>query len=337
MNTSVLAAIPSPPQGVWEVGPVTLRAYALCILAAIVIAVFWTIRRYVARGGHAETVVDAAIFAVPAGIIGGRVYHVITDNHLYFGEGRNWVDAFMITNGGLGIWGAVVFGGLAVWGVLAYKKVPLAPFADAVAPPILLAQGIGRLGNWFNQELYGAETDAPWALEIYRRVDENGNIDQINGVSDGFVLATVQPTFLFELIWNVLIVVLLVVADRRFRLGGGRVFMLYVAGYTFGRFFIEMMRTDEATMVFGDVRINTVVAAVVFGLATALFVVTRSRTREDPSYVAGPAPETDPETEPGNGTENGTENRPDDGADDGSVQGTGTAVPPRSGPDTPQQ
>jgi prolipoprotein diacylglyceryl transferase len=295
VTTDILATIPSPPQGVWHLGPVAVRAYALCILLGIVVAVYWTVRRYVARGGRAETVIDSAIAAVPAGIIGGRIYHVITDHHLYFGEGRDWVDAFKITNGGLGIWGAVLGGGLAVWAVLAYKKVPLAPFADAVAPPILLAQAIGRLGNWFNQELYGGESDAPWALEIYRRVDENGNIDQMNGVSDGFVLATVQPTFLYELLWSLLVVVLLVVADRRFRLGGGRVFMLYVAGYTFGRFFIELIRTDAATTVFGDIRINSVVSAVVFIGAVVLFVVTRSRSRETPEYVAGPVAETDAE------------------------------------------
>ncbi|MDN6509588.1 MAG: prolipoprotein diacylglyceryl transferase [Corynebacterium sp.] len=288
MSTQILATIPSPPQGVWHLGPVALRAYALCILTGIVVAVFWTVRRYVARGGYPETVIDCAIAAVPAGIIGGRIYHVITDHHLYFGEGRDWVDAFKITNGGLGIWGAVVLGGLAVWAVLAYKKVPLAPFADAVAPPILLAQAIGRLGNWFNQELYGGESDAPWALEIYRRVDADGNIDQMDGVSDGTVLATVQPTFLYEMVWSLLVVVLLVWADRRFRLGGGRVFMLYVAGYTFGRFFIELLRTDAATTVFGDVRINSVVSAVVFLAALTLFILTRSRTREEPEYVAGP-------------------------------------------------
>jgi prolipoprotein diacylglyceryl transferase len=170
---------------------------------------------------------------------------------------------------------------------LRYKKLPLAPFADAVAPPILLAQAIGRLGNWFNQELYGGESDAPWALEIYRRVDENGNISNMDGVSDGFVLQTVQPTFLYELVWNLLVVALLVWADRRFRLGGGRVFMLYVAGYTFGRFFIELIRTDPATTVFGDVRVNSVTSAVVFVVAVALFFWTRKRTRETPEQVRG--------------------------------------------------
>jgi prolipoprotein diacylglyceryl transferase len=287
MTTEYLATIPSPPQGVWHLGPVPLRAYALCILVGIVIAVWWTVRRYVARGGVGDTVIDCAIAAVPAGIIGGRVYHVITDHERYFGEGKHWTDAFNITAGGLGIWGAVVLGGLAVWGVLKYKKLPLAPFADAVAPPILLAQAIGRLGNWFNQELYGGDSDAPWALEIYRRVTESGRVDNMDGVSDGTIIATVQPTFLYELVWNLLIVALLVWADRRFRLGGGRVFMLYVAGYTFGRFFIELIRTDPATTVFGDVRVNSVTSAVVFVVAVALFFWTRKRTRETPEQVRG--------------------------------------------------
>lgn len=286
-SSMVLASIPSPPRGVWHFGPLTLRAYALCILTGIVIAVWWTVRRYTARGGSGDTVIDCAIAAVPAGIVGGRVYHVITDHDRYFGEGRQWTDALNITNGGLGIWGAVLFGGLAVWAVLRYKKLPLAPFADAVAPPILLAQAVGRLGNWFNQELYGGPSDAPWALEIYRRVNSSGQTDNMDGISTGVVEKLVQPTFLYELLWNLLVVVLLVWADRRFRLGGGRVFMLYVAGYTFGRFFIELLRTDEATTVFGDVRINSVTSAVVFVCAAVLFVATRHRTRETPEQVAG--------------------------------------------------
>lgn len=286
-STMVMAAIPSPPQGVWHLGPLTVRAYALCILSGILVAIWWTARRYTARGGAASTVVDCAIAAVPAGIIGGRAYHVLTDHDRYFGEGKQWTDALNITNGGLGIWGAVFVGGLAVWGVLRYKKLPLAPFADAVAPPVLLAQAIGRLGNWFNQELYGGPSDAPWALEIYQRIDSSGRAGTMDGVSNGVILGTVQPTFLYEMLWNLLIVVLLVWADRRFRLGGGRVFMLYVAGYTFGRFFIELIRTDPATMVFGDVRINSVTSAVVFLCAVGLFIATRHRTRETAEEVAG--------------------------------------------------
>lgn len=266
-----LAAIPSPPQGVWQLGPIVVRAYALCILTGVIVAYFWTRKRYADRGGNPEVVTDALLFAVPAGIIGGRIYHVITDHDKYFGPGNNPVDVFRITNGGLGIWGAIALGAVTVWLVLRFKGLKFGPFADAAAPAIVLAQGIGRLGNWFNQELYGGPSDAPWALEIYRRVDAHGVWAPMNGHSTGEVIATVQPTFLYELLWNVLVCVLLVWADKRFTLDRGRVFILYVAGYTFGRFFIEAMRTDEATLVFGGIRINSVVSAVVFCLAVLVF------------------------------------------------------------------
>lgn len=281
MDQMILANIPSPPQGVWHLGPIPLRAYALCILTGVVVAYFWSRVRYAKRGGDPEVVVDALLVAVPAGIIGGRLYHVITDWHRYFGPGKNPMDVFKITNGGLGIWGAIILGTLAVWVLFKIKKVPLAPFADAVAPTIILAQAIGRLGNWFNQELYGGPSDSPWALEIYRRVTEAGVESPINGRSTGEVIAVVQPTFLYEILWNLLICVLLVWADRRFKLSHGRVFALYVAGYTLGRFFIEMLRTDPATMIFGEVRINVVVSAVVFAAAVAVFVAITRKVRRD--------------------------------------------------------
>lgn len=167
MQTTILANIPSPPQGVWELGPIPIRAYALCIVTGILVALWLTLRRYRAKGGDADVVWDAAIVAVPAGIIGGRLYHVITDYDKYFGPGKNPWEAFNIAGGGLGIWGAVALGGVAVWILFRFKKLPLGPFADAVAPGIILAQAIGRLGNWFNQELYGRPTDVPWALDIY--------------------------------------------------------------------------------------------------------------------------------------------------------------------------
>lgn len=278
-----LAAIPSPPQGVWYLGPIPIRAYAMCIIAGIIVAIWLTRKRYAARGGNPEIVLDAAIVAVPAGIIGGRIYHVITDNQKYFCDTCNPVDAFKITNGGLGIWGAVILGGLAVAVFFRYKKLPLAPFADAVAPAVILAQGIGRLGNWFNQELYGAETTVPWALEIYYRVDENGKFAPVTGTSTGEVMATVHPTFLYELLWNLLIFALLMWADKRFKLGHGRVFALYVAGYTLGRFWIEQMRVDEATLV-GGIRINTIVSAVVFAGAIIVFFLLK-KGRETPKEV----------------------------------------------------
>ena len=278
-----LATIPSPPQGVWYLGPIPIRAYAMCIIAGIIVAIWLTRKRYAARGGNPEIVLDAAIVAVPAGIIGGRIYHVITDNQKYFCDTCNPVDAFKITNGGLGIWGAVILGGLAVAVFFRYKKLPLAPFADAVAPAVILAQGIGRLGNWFNQELYGAETTVPWALEIYYRVDENGKFAPVTGTSTGEVMATVHPTFLYELLWNLLIFALLMWADKRFKLGHGRVFALYVAGYTLGRFWIEQMRVDEATLI-GGIRINTIVSAVVFAGAIIVFFLLK-KGRETPEEV----------------------------------------------------
>lgn len=270
-------------------GPIPIRAYALCIITGIVVAIWLTRKRYAARGGNTELVLDAAIVAVPAGIIGGRLYHVITDNQKYFCDTCDPVDALKITNGGLGIWGAVILGGLAVAAYFRYKKLPLAPFADAVAPGVILAQGIGRLGNWFNQELYGAQTNAPWALEIYYRVDEQGKFAPVTGTSTGEIMATVHPTFLYELLWNLLVFAFLMWADKRFTLGHGRVFALYVAGYTLGRFWIEQMRVDEATMVFG-MRINTLVSAVVFiGAVVVFFLLKRGREKPaevDPTFAA---------------------------------------------------
>ncbi|GAA1474188.1 prolipoprotein diacylglyceryl transferase [Corynebacterium felinum] len=282
---STLAQIPSPPQGVWYLGPIPLRGYALSIICGIIIALWVGRKRYAARGGNPDVVLDAAIVAVPAGIIGGRLYHVITDNHKYFCSDCNPIDALKITNGGLGIWGAVIVGTLAVWGYLRFKKVPFAPFADALAPGVVLAQGIGRLGNWFNQELYGAETTVWWGLEIYYRVDEAGNYAPMTGRSTGEVIATVHPTFLYELVWNVAVFVFLIWMDRKFKLGHGRVFALYVLSYTLGRFFIENLRTDEATMI-GGLRVNAIVAVVTLIVAAIVFFSLK-KGRETPAQVAG--------------------------------------------------
>lgn len=278
-----LANIPSPPQGVWYLGPIPIRAYALCIIAGIIVAMAVSLRRYSARGGNPETVWDAALVVIPAGIIGGRLYHVITDHQKYFGEGKNPWQAFNITAGGLGIIGAVTLGALAVWVMMRRKGLPMAPFADAVAPSVILAQSIGRLGNYFNQELYGAETDVPWALDIYYRVNEAGQYAPLTGRSTGEVIASVHPTFLYELIWNVAVFFVLIWADRRFRLGHGRVFWLYVAGYTLGRFFIEFMRRDEANLILG-LRVNTWVSAILFITAVVIFLMLR-KGRETPEEV----------------------------------------------------
>lgn len=279
MTVSNLAYLSSPPQGVWMLAGIPIRAYALCIITGFIIAVWIGSKRYVKRGGNPDVVIDAAIVAMISGVIGGRLYHVITDHQKYFCDDCNPVDAFKITNGGLGIWGAVFLGTVCVYFYLKAKHVPFAPFADAMAPGIVLAQGIGRLGNWFNQELYGAETSVPWALEIYYRVDAEGKFAPLTGHSTGEIIATVHPTFLYELIWNVSVFLFLLWADKKFTLSHGRVFALYVAGYTLGRFFIETMRVDEATHLFG-LRINVIVSAVVFIASVVVFYVLSQKARK---------------------------------------------------------
>ncbi|MBD8506322.1 prolipoprotein diacylglyceryl transferase [Hoyosella sp. G463] len=282
-TVDLLAYIPSPPQGVWYVGPFALRAYALFIIVGIIVAITWGDRRWQARGGEPGTVLDISLWAIPFGFVGGRAYHVLTDWQKYFGEGANAIDALKVWQGGLGIWGAVAFGALGAWIGCRVKKVPLPAFGDAVAPGILLAQGIGRLGNYFNQELYGRSTDVPWGLEIYTRLDAAGRIDNLNGISTGQLVDVVHPTFLYELLWNVFFVVVLVLIDRRFRIGHGRLFALYVAGYSFGRFWVELLRADPANEFFG-IRINSYTSAIVF-TGALIYVLLARKGREDPATL----------------------------------------------------
>lgn len=295
---SQLATIPSPPQGVWYVGPIALRAYAIFIIIGIVVAVWWGNKRFVARGGRPGRVTDISVFAVPFGIIGGRIYHVITDNQLYFGEGRNPWNAFAIWNGGLGIWGAIAFGAVGAWIGCRYYKVPLSAYADSVAPGIAVAQAIGRLGNYFNQELFGGPTSAPWGLEVFVRtpggvagqIPLNGNCefptDYVKATPE-VLCGVYQPTFLYELLWSLGVAAVVVLADRRFQLGGGRAFAIYVAGYTLGRTWIEMLRIDPANQFFG-LRINVFTSVFVFIGAIVFLIVRRHVGREDPAVVWGP-------------------------------------------------
>ena len=294
----LLATIPSPDRGVWQLGPVPIRAYALFIIVGIIAAIWWGERRLVARGGQPGTMTDIAVFAVPFGLVGGRIYHVLTDWQKYFGAGGDPLDALKIWQGGLGIWGAIALGALGAWIGARRRGVPLTVVADAAVPGIVLAQAIGRLGNWFNQELFGGETSLPWGLEIYRRVDpDTGELNDLVGVSTGELVGVYHPTFLYELLWNVGIVLLLLWAERRWRLGRGRVFALYVAAYTVGRFWIELLRIDPATMVFG-VRINVITSVVVFlGAVAYLLLVRGPREVLAPTADAEPTPDTpDPDT-----------------------------------------
>ncbi|MEV5319778.1 prolipoprotein diacylglyceryl transferase [Streptomyces sp. NPDC052687] len=258
-----LAYIPSPSRGVLYLGPIPLRGYAFCIIIGVFVAVWLGNKRWIARGGRAGTVADIAVWAVPFGLIGGRLYHVITDYQLYFSEGRDWVDAFKIWEGGLGIWGAIALGALGAWIGCRRRGIPLPAYADAIAPGIAFAQAIGRWGNWFNQELYGRETDLPWALHI-------------TSTADGRMPGYYHPTFLYESLWCVGVALLVIWADRRFKLGHGRAFALYVAAYCAGRFWIEYMRVDDAHELLG-LRLNNWTALLVFLLAVVYLVVSAKK------------------------------------------------------------
>lgn len=283
---TVLAYLPSPSQGVWHLGPVPIRAYALCIILGIVAALIIGDRRWQARGGEGGVIYDIALWAVPFGLVGGRLYHVMTDWRTYFGpEGKGLGAAFQVWEGGLGIWGAVALGGVGAWIACRRRGIPLPAFGDAIAPGIVLAQAIGRIGNYFNQELYGRETTLPWGLEIYKRVNAYGVRDDLNGVSTGEVIRVVHPTFLYELLWNLLIFALLLWVDRRFKIGHGRLFALYVAGYCLGRFWVELMRSDMATHIAG-VRINTFTSAFVL-VGAVVYMMLAPKGREDPASLAG--------------------------------------------------
>jgi prolipoprotein diacylglyceryl transferase len=280
----LLADIPSPSDGVWNLGFIPIRGYALSIILGVIVAVWLGERRWTQRGGTPGTIVDVAVWAVPFGLIGGRLYHVITDYQLYFGSGQNPVDALKIWQGGLGIWGAISLGALGAYIGCRRRGISLRAVADAAAPGIALAQALGRWGNWFNQELYGRPLDAPWAVRIdfdNRPKDELGNVlDQYRDV------ATYHPTFLYESLWCVGLAVLLIWAEKRYRLGYGRTFALYVAGYTVGRAWIEWLRIDPAHEILG-LRLNDWTALIVFLGAVAYLYVYRGKGDETP--VAGEA------------------------------------------------
>lgn len=267
-----LASIPSPSQGVWHLfGVVPIRAYALCIVLGVVVAVAIGERRWRARGGVPGTIVDLAVWAVPFGLVGGRLYHVITDWQLYFGPDapNEPIEALFIWNGGLGIWGAVALGGVGVWLGCRGRGISLTAVADTVAPGIAVAQAIGRWGNYFNQELFGSPTDLPWGLEI--DPDRPGTVPGED---------TYHPAFLYESIWDLGLALVLIWLGRKYVLRHGRLFALYVAGYTVGRFWIEGLRVDTAHHILG-LRLNQWTSIILFLGAMAYFWFTRNRTGEE--------------------------------------------------------
>ncbi len=262
----LLGSIPSPHTSVVHLGPLQLHMYGLTLLVAILACIWLSGRRWIARGGDWDLVTRVAVWGVSFGVVGARAYHDVTSwNEV---PSPKWQGIFEVWRGGLGIWGGVLFGTIAGALVLRRSRVPVAPFMDVVAPGLLLAQGIGRIGNWWNQELYGKPTSLPWGLKI----------DTAHLPTDPRYIGytTFHPTFLYELLWDLAGVALLLYVDRRFRIKPPALFALYVSWYCFGRFFEELLRIDPAHHFLG-LRLNAWVSIVVFVASTA-FVVWRQRT-----------------------------------------------------------
>jgi prolipoprotein diacylglyceryl transferase len=271
--------LPSPASPViFEIGPFALRWYGLCIALGIAAATWLTVRELNRRGYDGAMALDALFFVVPLGFIGARIYHVITDYDLYDGDPHSFFPGvFEVWNGGLGIYGAVIGGFLGLLIFAHLRGVSALVFADAAAPGLILAQAIGRFGNYFNQELFGRPSDLPWAIEI---APEN-RPPQFNDA------ATFHPTFLYESIWDVLVCLVLLFIARRFAdsLKEGDIFLLYVCLYSVGRFFVETLRIDPAFLI-GDFRGNLFVASVLaltFALILFLRHASTGRDRKRPA------------------------------------------------------
>ncbi|PPB50068.1 prolipoprotein diacylglyceryl transferase [Arthrobacter pityocampae] len=318
------ASIPSPPAdwASFSLGPVTIHAYALCILAGIILALLLTQKRFVSFGGHADAVWDIAIWAIPFGIVGGRLYHVVSSPDAYFGPDGDLARIPQIWQGGLGIWGAIALGAVGAWIGARRAGVKLSAFADAAAPGVLLAQAVGRLGNWFNQELFGSPTTLPWGLEIDA---DNANFPP--GADPGTLF---HPTFLYELLWNLAGVGLLLLLSRKITLRGGRMFWLYAAYYTLGRVWIEALRIDDAEMItlFGITqRLNVWTSIAVFLVSVAILLyltLTRDPDEELSVYLPGRAP--------ADAVDDGAPTRP--AGDDASTPATETPGGTPKGPGT---
>src|SRR5450432_786776 len=267
------AYIPSPSNGVWHLGPFPIRGYALCIIVGILAAALLADHRYRARGGAIGVINEVATWAVPFGLVGGRLYHVLTDWSEYFGKGGSPGRSLEIWKGGLGIPGAVAVGAVGAYIGCRRRGVKMPPVADCIAPGLVLAQGLGRWGNWFNQELYGRPTNLPWAV----RIDSAHQVGVISPAYQHAPFGTYQPTFLYESIWDISTAAILIVLDRKYKLGHGRVFALYLVIYGLGRSWIEALRIYLAHHFFG-LRLNDWTSIIIV-LAGVVGYIVSARSR----------------------------------------------------------
>jgi prolipoprotein diacylglyceryl transferase len=279
----ILASIPSPTVSYFDLGPVRIHIYALCILTGIVLAILIANQRLTKRGGESGVAIDIALWAVPFGIIGGRIFHVATHLGDYFYEGADFTAIFRIWEGGLAIYGALAFGLFGAWLGARFAGIRFWSFVDAVAPGVLLAQAVGRWGNYFNQELYGTPTNLPWGLEISR-----DNAAYPLGLPEGVLF---HPTFLYESLWSIAGVFLLLALDKKFELRWGKMFAAYIAFYSVGRIWTESLRIDPSEIILG---LRTNIWSALFGIVAAI-VIWQVQSRRHPGletsvYVPGKEP-----------------------------------------------
>ncbi len=287
---SIFASIPAPVANTWQLGIFQIRFYALFIIVGIVLAVAVSALRISKRKGNAGLSIDIGLWAIVLGIVGARLYHVVTHLNDYFGAGKDPISALYIWQGGLAIYGGLLFGALGAYIGCRIAGVKFFAYADALVPGLLLAQAVGRWGNYFNNELFGIPTDLPWGLEI-----SVGNPAKPVGLPDSL---TYHPTFLYESIWSLLGIAVLLWAEKRFNLQWGRMFAAYLMFYSFGRVFIESIRLDPAYVLFG-VRLNVWSAVVAFAIGLVIFVVQGQKHTgvESTIYLPGREPKVTEEAE----------------------------------------
>jgi prolipoprotein diacylglyceryl transferase len=273
-----VAFLPSPSRALWHLGPLPVRAYAMFVILGVLVALGVASRRYRKIGGRESVMLDVATLAVPAGLIGARVYSIITDHQLYLGHGQDWTGMLRIWDGRIGLPGAVAGGALGAWVACRRAGVALGPVAGAVAPGLAFGQAIGRWGNWFSQALYGRPSTLPWAVEIAPE-------HRVRGYEN---FATFQPAFLYESAWDAAVGLLVIYAVRRFLLTGDRAFALYAGSYAIGGFWVQSLRIDPAHHLLG-LRVSQWVLAVVFAGAVAYLYLTRHKQGPDDLAAAGPA------------------------------------------------